>query len=149
MGAVTFDYKQALEEQVKTVLDITGGDVRRIYDAVASDNPVLAKELFKASNSSEKVFVTTNGWSGISDFEGGKTHLVALGDVGRPEGTELNAKLAMYIPVITGLIEADRLLPATYEVIGNGGFDDAIKAYRHQLSGAGGSRKVVVKIQDE
>ncbi|ETI23023.1 hypothetical protein G647_04819 [Cladophialophora carrionii CBS 160.54] len=149
IGAVPFDYKQPLEDQVKAVLGITGGDVARIYDAVAGDDPVLAKELFKASKSTEKFFATTNDWSGIGDFEGGKTYPVALGTVGRPEATELNRKVATYIPVITGLIEAGKLLPTEYEVIGNGGFDDAVKAYHHQLAGAGGSKKVVVKIQDE
>jgi NADPH:quinone reductase-like Zn-dependent oxidoreductase len=149
IGAVPFDYKQSVEDQVKAVMDITGGDVRRIYDAVAADDPVLAKELFKVTKSSEKLFATTNDWSGINDFEGGKTQLVELGMVGRAEGTELNEKLGRYIPVITALIEAGKLLPAEYEVIGNGGFDDAVKAFHHQLSGAGGSRKVVVKIQDE
>jgi NADPH:quinone reductase-like Zn-dependent oxidoreductase len=149
IGAVPFDYKQPLADQVKAVLDITDGDVARIYDAVAGNDPVLAKELFKASKSTEKLFATTNDWSGIGDFEGGKTYLVELGYVGRPEGAQLNKKIATYIPVITGLIEAGKLLPAEYEVIGSGGFEDAIKAYHHQLSGAGGSRKVVVKIQDE
>ncbi len=149
IGAVPFDYKQSVEDQVKAVVDITGGDVRRIYDAVAGNDPVLAKELFKASKSGERLFATTNDWTGIEDFEGGKTYLVQLGDVGRPEATALNDKIAKYIPVVLGLIESGKLVPAEYEVIGNGGLDDAVKAFHHQLSGAGGSRKVVVKIQDE
>ena len=149
LGAVPFDYKLSLDDQVKAVMDITTGDVSRIYDAVAANDPVLPKRLFKASRSNEKLFATTNDWSGIADFEGGRTHLVKLGGVGRPEATELNEKLATYIPVITSLLQSGKLLPAEYEVIGNGGFEDAVKAYHHQLSGAGGSRKVVVKIQDE
>ncbi|KAJ9612425.1 hypothetical protein H2200_004022 [Cladophialophora chaetospira] len=149
LGAVPFDYKQSLEDQVKTVLDITGGDVARIYDAVAGNDPVLAKELFKTSKSTEKLFATTNDWTGITDFEGGKTYLVQLGGVGRPEAADLNGKIAKYIPVITGLVESGKLVPSEYEVIGDGGFDAAVKAYHHQLSGAGGSKKVVVKIQDE
>jgi NADPH:quinone reductase-like Zn-dependent oxidoreductase len=149
LGAVPFDYKQSVDDQVKAVMDITGGDVGRIFDAVAGDDPVLAKALFKAANSSEKLFATTNDWSSITDFEGGKTYGVALGVVGRPEGADLNKLIASYIPVITGLIEAGKLLPGEYEVIGNGGLEDAVKAYHHQVSGAGGSRKVVVKIHDE
>ena len=149
IGAVSFDYKQSLEDQVQAVMDITGGDVTRVFDAVAGNDPILAKKLFQASNSSEKLFATTNDWTGITDFEGGKTYTVQLGMVGRPEGAELNKKIAKYIPVISGLIEAGKLVPAEYEEIGNGGFDDAVKAYHHQLSGAAGSKKVVVKIQDE
>ena len=149
LGAVPFDYKLSLDDQVKTVLDITAGDVARIFDAVAADDPVLAKALFKASNSTEKLFATTNDWTGITDFEGGSTHLVKLGGVGRPEASELNEKIAKYIPVINGLIESGKLLPAEYETVGSVGFEDVVKAYHHQLSGAGGSRKVVVKIQSE
>ena len=149
IGGVPFDYKLSVEDQVKAVMDITGGDVDRIFDAVAADDPQLAKELFKASKSNSKLFATTNDWSGITDFEGGKTYGVQLGEVGRPEGKELNAKLGKYIPVIESLIEAGKLLPSEYEVIGDGGYDDAVKAFKHQTSGAGGSRKVVVKIQDE
>ena len=149
IGAVPFDYKQSPEHQIRAVMDITGGDVSRILDAVAADDPVLAKELFKKSKSSSKYFATTNDWTGITDFEGGKTYCIQLGEVGRPEGTELNQKIAKYIPVIAGLIEAGKLVPAEYEVVGNGGFEDAAKAFQHQVSGAGGSKKVVVKIQDE
>ncbi|KIW96823.1 uncharacterized protein Z519_02214 [Cladophialophora bantiana CBS 173.52] len=148
MGAITFDYKKPIEEQVKEVVDVTSGDISRIFDAVAAEDPVTAKELFKASKSIKRLFATTNDWSGIGDFEGAKTHAVKLGGIGRPEAAELNKNIGEYIPVITALIEAGKLLPAEYEVIGTG-FEAALKAYDHQRSGAGGSRKVVVKIQDE
>ncbi|KIX10628.1 uncharacterized protein Z518_01712 [Rhinocladiella mackenziei CBS 650.93] len=147
--AVPFDYKKPLEEQVKDVMDITSGQVSRVFDAVAADDPILPKELFKASQSTAKFFSTTNDWTGITDFEGGKSYLVRLGGIGRPEAKEFNELMGKYIPVIVGLIKEGKLLPAEYEVIGEGGFEDALKAYHHQRSGAGGSRKVVVKIQDE
>jgi len=149
MGAVPFDYKQAVNDQVKAVLDITGGDVARIFDAVASDDPIVAKELFRASKSGRKLFATTNDWSGIGDFNGGITYLVQLGMIGREEGAELNGRVGKYIPVVTGLIKSGILLPPEFQMIGNGGFEDAVKAYHHQVSGVSGSRKVVVKIQDE
>ncbi|EXJ71886.1 uncharacterized protein A1O5_04387 [Cladophialophora psammophila CBS 110553] len=148
LGAITFDYKKSIEEQVKEVVGVTSGDISRIFDAVAAEDPVTAKELFKASKSNKRLFATTNDWSGIGDFEGVKTHAVKLGGIGRPEAAELNKNIEEYIPVITALIEAGKLLPAEYEVIGTG-FEAALKAYDHQRSGAGGSRKVVVKIQDE
>ncbi|OAP56807.1 hypothetical protein AYL99_08919 [Fonsecaea erecta] len=148
LGAVTFDYKKPIEEQVKEVVDITSGEISRIFDAVAADDPVTAKELFKASKSDGRFFATTNDWSGIGDFEGAKTHAVKLGGVGRPDAAAVNKKIEAYVPVITALIEAGKLVPAEYEDIGTG-FEAAIKAYEHQRSGAGGSRKVVVKIQDE
>ncbi|KAK7902890.1 hypothetical protein LTR67_002536 [Exophiala xenobiotica] len=148
LGALTFDYNVPLDQQVKAVLDITSGKVSKIFDAAAADNPLLAKELFKATNEADRYFATTNDWSGIGDFEGGKTHLVRLGGVGRPDAAELNANIERYIPVILRLIEMGKLRPLDYVSVGDGGFDDAVKAYKHQKSGAAGSRKVVVKIQD-
>jgi len=41
-----------------------------------------------------------------------------------------------------------KLQPGEYQVIGEGGFEDAIKASKYQKSGAAGSQKVVVEIQD-
>jgi len=149
LGAASFDYKAPLEEQVKVVMDKTGGKVGHIFDAVATDDPVVAKALFRVSTAPAKYFATTNDWSGISDFEGGKTHGIGLGNIGRPDATELNAKLETYIPIIVKMFEAGLVRPSEYEEIGSGGFDDAIKAYKHQISGAGGSKKVVVKIQNE
>lgn len=148
LGAVPFDYKAPLEQQVEEVMKITTGKVSKIFDAVAADDPLLAKELFKATKQSDKFFATTNDWSGIGDFEGGQTYLVRFGPVGRPEAEELNENIEKYIPVIVGLVKAGELRPGEFEVIGDGGFEDAIKALKYQQSGAAGSRKVVVKIQD-
>ncbi|KAK6373943.1 hypothetical protein LTS17_007913 [Exophiala oligosperma] len=148
LGAIPFDYKVPLEEQVKAALDITSGKVSRIFDAAAADDLLLAKELFKATNKAEKYFSTTNDWTGIGDFEGGKTHLLKLGGIGRPEAEGLNAMIEQYKPVIVGLVEAGKLHPLEHVLVGEGGFEDAVNAYKHQKSGAAGSRKVVVKVQD-
>lgn len=149
LGAVPFDYKVPVEEQLKNVLDITSSKASKVFDAVASDDPAICKQLFKAIESSDKFFATTNDWNPtIQDFEGGTTYKVQLGEIGRPEGKELNDKIEKYIPLIVALIEAGKLKPSEYEIIGQGGFEDAVKAYSHQVSGAGGSRKVLVKIQD-
>ena len=153
LDAVVFDYKKPLEQQVKDVMAATGGKFARVFDAVAS-NDALAKALFKELNKEgkgqgQKHFATTNDWSGIGDFEGGKTYQIALGVVGRPDGTELNAHLAKFIPLIVGLIEQDKVAPSAYDVVGQGGFEDAIEAYKYQKKGAGGANKVLVKIQDK
>jgi len=149
LGATPFDYKTSVDQQLEDVLKITSGKYSRIFDAVAADDPVLAKALFKASSAPEKYFATTNDWAGIPDFEGGKTYWTQFGPVGRPEAKELNTSIAKYIPIIVVLVEAGKLKPSDYELIGPGGFGDAVKAYHYQQSGAGGSRKVVVKIQDK
>jgi hypothetical protein len=72
-----------------------------------------------------------------------------LGPVGRPESVELNKTLASYIPIIVALFEKGKLMPSPYDLIGEGGFADAIEALLYQAKGAGGSNKVVVKIQDK
>ncbi|RMZ92292.1 hypothetical protein DV736_g467, partial [Chaetothyriales sp. CBS 134916] len=132
LGASTFDYKKPVDEQVKAVLDATSGKIAGIYDTAASDDPAVAKQLFKHPGyKGEKHFATTNEWSGITDFEGA-----------------LNAALEKYTPIIVGAVEAGKLKASEYEVVGTGGFQDAIQAYRYQ-SGARGPKKVVVKIQDE
>jgi hypothetical protein len=71
-----------------------------------------------------------------------------LGGIGRPEHSEFNKELSGYIPLIQELFEKEKLLPNPYELIGSGGFEDALKALEHQQKGAGGNKKVIVKIQD-
>lgn len=151
LDAKPIDYKRSIDEQLQRVLDVTGGKVSRIFDAAASDDPVLAKKLFEhdALKDKTKLFATTNDWSGITNFSGGKTYNVELGPVGRPDATELNNTLERYIPVLVKLVENGQVKIGEYEVIGEGGFEDIVKAYEYKNSGAGGSKKVVVKVQDE
>lgn len=153
LGAKSFDYKKSIDDQVKDILSITSGNIRRCFDAVAADDPVVPKALFKELDSSEpKFFATTNDWSGITDFEGGSTYLTELGHIGKAgsaEEKETNKSLSSDIPMIVKLVEDGLVVTPEYEMIGEGGFDDAVKAYQHQVKGAGGSKKVVVKIQDE
>ena len=148
LGASWFSYKDSLEEQVHAVQSKTGGNVAKIFDAVASDDPVLAKELFKQSNAKEKYFTTTNDWSGVGDFEGGKTNNIELGNIGRPDTPELNKLVEEYIAMATPLLEEGKLVASEYEVIGNGGFESALEAYKYQQTGKAGNKKVVVKLQD-
>src|SRR5271170_52850 len=77
LGAEMFDYKLPVAEQVKAVMAATGGKFTRVFDAVAGNDPVLAKALF-AQVPGDKHFATTNDWSGIINFEGGKTYLIKL-----------------------------------------------------------------------
>ncbi|KKZ66684.1 hypothetical protein EMCG_07641 [[Emmonsia] crescens] len=144
------DYKKPIEEQVKDALGITKGNVHRVFDA-ASSGDAFTKELFKKLPAEgPKLFCSTNTWSGITDFEGGKTKNVELGHVGRPHAEHVNKVLAEYIPVFVALFEqGNQLFPPPYDLVGQGGFEDALEAHQYQQKGAGGSNKVVVKIQDE
>ncbi|KAI1617966.1 hypothetical protein EDD37DRAFT_605922 [Exophiala viscosa] len=111
LRAVLFDYKTSLEQQVKEVLKITAGKAIRVFDAVAADDRLLAEELFRAAKETEKLFVTTNDWSGIGDFE-------ALGPLGRPEAEELNKNIERFIPVIGELVATGKLQPADMKSLG-------------------------------
>lgn len=147
-GATTFDYKKSNEEQVETILNVTSTKIRGVFDAVAADDPVVPKLLFKQLGSEgSKLFATTNDWTGITNFEGGQTYLVKLGPIGRSDAQATNETLAKDIPMIVKLVEAGLVVSPEYEVVGNGGFDDAIQAYLLQAKGS--SKKVVVKISDE
>lgn len=150
-GAEVFDYKLSVQEQLEAVLKITEGKVSRVFDAVASDNPVIARELFKHEtlSSKTKLFASTNDWSGIGDFEGGKTYEVKLGPVGRPEATQLNGLLEKYIPVLVKLVENGTVKVGDYEVVGSSGVEGVIEGYKQKSAGGSGLRKLVVKMQDE
>ncbi|EGE83489.1 hypothetical protein RJZ56_005540 [Blastomyces dermatitidis] len=149
-ATAVFDYKKPIEEQVKDVLNITKGKVHRVFDAAASGD-AFAKELFKRlPKEGPKLFCSTNTWSGIADFEGGKTKLVELGQIGRPSAEHINERIAEYIPVFVALFEqGGQLFPPPYDLVGKGGFEDALEAHQYQQKGAGKANKVVAKIQDE
>ncbi|WEW58441.1 hypothetical protein PRK78_003909 [Emydomyces testavorans] len=143
-----FDYKAPVAEQVKAILGFTKGKVHRVFDAAATGD-AFARALFKELPQGRKLFSTTNDWSGITDFEGGKTRPVALGPVGSPDGEYINKLLASWIPVLVALFEKEKLQPSPYDLIGEGGFESVLQALDYQSKGAGGANKVVVKIQDE
>ena len=147
LGATPFDYKKSPEDQVKDVLRITSGKANRIFDAAATGDS-LPRAIFKEVEQGPKYFSTTNDWSQMKDFEGGKTYEIALGPIGRESALELNRLLKSYIPVIVALIEKGEVAPSPYDIVGEGGFESAIEALKYQQKGAGGSNKVIVKIAD-
>jgi hypothetical protein len=83
---------------------------------------------------------------GITDFEGGKTYIIALGPIGRDGADKLNADLANFVPVIHQLVEDGKIVPNDYDVVGEGGMESVLEAIAYQQKGAGGSNKVIVKV---
>jgi NADPH:quinone reductase-like Zn-dependent oxidoreductase len=154
LGAEWFSYKLPLEEQLAAIEAITGGSgkVRLIFDAVAENEPKLANLIFSSSDSAstekKKYFTTTNDWSGISNFGGGETYGIALGVICRPEGKDLNEKLAAYIAACTTLMEKGRLVAGEVDIVGDG-VEAGVEAYKYQMGGKGGNRKVVIKVAGE
>lgn len=148
----TWDYNLPVEEQVQKILDVTDGNIVGIFDATASDDPLVAKQLFKADrwkHTDRKLFATTNDWSGITDFEGGTTYNTELGPIGREDTTKLNGLLERYISVLVGLVEEGHVKTGAYEVVEKGGFEGVLEGYLLKSAGGGGSKKVIVKVQDE
>lgn len=144
-ASAVFDYHLALEKQIEEIEKATSGAaITKIFDATSADDPQLAKALFKKSNGT-KLFSTTNDWSGIGDFEGGKTYEIHLGLLGRPNAKQINKDMEGWNPLLTSLIESGVLHPMETEQVGSGGFEDAITAYQTKA----GSKKLVVKLQDE
>ena len=151
LGADTFDYKASMQDQVDRVFEITEGKIGGIFDAAASDDPVVAKELFNHDSwqSASKLFATTNDWSDVGSWSGGQTYEIELGPIGRPDAKDLNGFLEKVIPVLVKLVEHGKVKSGDYEVIGDGGLEDIVRAYKHKAGGASGQRKIVVKVQEE
>jgi NADPH:quinone reductase-like Zn-dependent oxidoreductase len=148
LGVKTVDYHHGKDEQVRQILDFTGGgNLRKAFDATSSENPEVAKALFKQIQG-DKLFATTNDWAGPGDFEGGKTFEIGIGPMGSPAAEDLNARMAKFNAMIVRLFEAGKLTAPVTEVVGQG-LDDVPKAYEYQSAGKGGNKKVLVKIQDE
>ncbi|KAL2802322.1 chaperonin 10-like protein [Aspergillus granulosus] len=148
---VVLDYKIPTTDQVSealNVLDETRRNLHYVLDAAAGGLE-FGRALFnELPEGVPRYFATTNDWSGITDFEGGKSHCIQLGLIGRDSGAGVNDTLARYVPVLARLFELGKLLPAPYVEIGNGGFDAVLEALEYQKSGAAGSKKVIVKVQD-
>lgn len=94
-------------------------------------------------------YADPRGRSNLSDFAGGKTYCIELGEIGRPEAPQLKADIARFIPLIVALVEKGLVVPNLYDVVGSVGFESAIEALEYQKKGAGGSNKVLAKLQDE
>lgn len=91
--------------------------------------------------------------SEISPLEGIKMHRVELGPIGRTGDAiknqpNLNKDIASYIPMIEGLIEAGKLVPNEFQVIGDVGFESVIEAWKEQQKNAGAGAKYLAKLQE-
>lgn len=149
LGAVPFDYKKPTEHQVEEVMSITSRKPFRIFDAAATGDE-LATELFKLlPGDTNKYFATTSAPESTHiDIAGCKQYQVLLGLIGRPESTDLNRDIEKFIPFIVALVEKEKIRPNPYDIVGGGGFHAVIEALKYQQKGAGGSNKVLAKVQD-
>ena len=155
LGATPFSYKDPVAAQISSIQNLAEGRVGRVFDAVASANPEVARELFNSDSSGgEKYFTTTNDWDPIEEVgKGVRLDKIMLGPVGRADAGELNGRIASYVPVIYELVKQGKVKPGEYTQVGGDGkgdvWQDLVEAYQFQQAGKGGSKKVVVKIADE
>lgn len=144
----TLDYNLPQDELVSSLISITSSKLNRIFDAVAT-NDDLVKAVYQQVRG-EKYFSSTNDWDvrDRKDFNDAIINPVELGPIGRPDATELNATLTRLIPLMYHLLESGLAKPAEYKVIGDKGFESVTEAWKYQQSGAGGSKKVLVHLQN-
>lgn len=89
---------------------------------------------------------------GFGADDGIKLGSVSLGLIGR-SGPEIQASptvnddIASYVPMVVELVEAGKLIPNQYQIVGDVGFDGVIKALDMQAKGAGSGAKLVVRLQ--
>lgn len=143
LGAKTVDYKQSAADQVEEILRLSDGNFSRIFDATSASDLTVANELFKKV-SGTKYFTTT----GQADVEGLDTHHINLGMLGRPGTEDLSATVSKHIRLIEKLIVNGQLTPQAYEIVGEG-LEALAEAHKFQQSGGGGSKKVLVQIENE
>lgn len=149
-SSFTIDYKKPQEEQLNELMSKSGGKVYRIFDAAAQSHEFAQAIFAKVAEDGKKMyFTTTNDWDPMEDssFHGAVVHHIALGPIGRPEATKLDAEIEASIPLMVKLIEDGKVKVSDYEIKGHG-FDEVASAWEYQSSGKAGNKKVLVKLGD-
>ncbi|KAI9893972.1 MAG: hypothetical protein M1814_004742 [Vezdaea aestivalis] len=155
LGAdATFDYSQSEENQLKDIIDITGGKFGKVFDAVAKSASCAFLALNKGSKLEKKYFTSTDDWTPMDPVPGISIDRISLGPIGASGDDDLKANptinedIADYIPKIEGMFAKGTLKPLDYELVGEG-LESVIKAIELVNAGKGGGKKYVVRIQQE
>lgn len=85
--------------------------------------------------------------SNIAPVDGIKIHRVQLGAIGKSDAAELNGYIASYVPMIEDLVEAGKLIPNDYQIIGQVGLESVIQAWKEQQKNSGAGGKYLARIQ--
>ncbi|KAK6534932.1 hypothetical protein TWF281_006232 [Arthrobotrys megalospora] len=145
----TVDYQTPVDEQIAKIKEITKGKLHRIIDTT-SYNANFVKQVLQEikDDAGEKYFASVNDWEDFGPLPGdAKFYPISLGPLGRPEATELNEALSKYVAVIESLIDAGKVKPSKYTIVGETGFESFIEAVKVQSGGS--AKKVVAKLQEE
>jgi len=88
----------------------------------------------------------------IEPVEGIEIDLVTLGAIGKSADElqrEVTAAIATFIPQLEKLLESGQLKPMEYEVVGDVGIKEVLKALDFYQKKKGSTKKIVVKVAEE
>lgn len=145
------DYRKSEDEQLSDLKAATGGNFFGVYDTVARSDKWASRALVEVSAAERKLFATTDDWTPMEPKKEYETWRAKLGLIGRSAEERkdiptLNSDLASYIPLLTRLINEQKLKPNELKVVGKG-FESVAEAVGIQQRGGAGGSKVVVDLQ--
>jgi hypothetical protein len=88
----------------------------------------------------------------IEPVEGINIHLVTLGAIGKSEDEhqrKVTSEIAAFIPHVEKLLESGQLKPMEYDVVGDVGFKEVLKALDAYNNRKGSVKKIVVRVAEE
>jgi hypothetical protein len=88
----------------------------------------------------------------IEPVEGINIHLVTLGAIGKlgdEHQRKVTAEIAALIPQLENLLGSGQLKPMEYDVVGDVGFKEVLKALDAYKNRKGSSKKIVVRLAEE
>ena len=88
----------------------------------------------------------------IEPVEGIEIDLVTLGAIGKSgdeHQREVTAAIAGYIPQLENLLQSGHLKPMEYEIVGDVGFREVVKALEVYNNRKGSTKKIVVRLAEE
>ncbi|KFY88357.1 hypothetical protein V500_06410 [Pseudogymnoascus sp. VKM F-4518 (FW-2643)] len=143
------NHRLPLEEQLREVQNITGGNFCRVFDssAMATETAIAALDKISNAKDGSKYFATTNDWTTIEPKEGINIYQADIGSIGQGgEETKLNKKVAEYIPLLEKYLTTGELKTMKYqqeEEIGFGGILKALAAFQTKK---GRETKTIVRV---
>jgi hypothetical protein len=168
----TFSYRIPLEDQIKEIGRLTGGNFSRVFDAsaMATETGMTALATYTDPDEKHKYFATTNDWFvecafpetlfekliknrvPIEPKEGIEIEMVELGEIGR-EGNahmeKVNKDIASFIPKLEKLLESGALKPMEYEFIDGANFEPVLKGLDLFSTRKSDGKKIVVRVAQE
>ncbi|KAH9204438.1 chaperonin 10-like protein [Leptodontidium sp. 2 PMI_412] len=143
------NHRLPLEEQLREVQKITSGNFSRVFDSSAMATATAMAALAQISNAKDgsKYFATTNDWTTIEPKEGISIYQADVGSIGQgSEETDLNKKVASYIPILEKYLATGELKTMRYEQEEEIGFGGILKALAAFKTKKGSEAKTIARV---